>query len=120
MVQENEICQVWRHLDTGRSDRGNGFEGCCERACQQLGEAVVPEEGGPSDRLPRAAAEREPLRQLGQEGRSRHQVSSGAAESHSGQEALEGPRVLTGHEVCAGQAWAPSGETCSDQLPGPF
>lgn len=96
MVRENEICQGWRHLDTGMSDRGNGFEGCSEQACQPLGEAVVPELGGPSDRLPRGAAEQEPLKQLGWEGCWWHQISRGVVESYSGQQALEAHRGLTG------------------------
>lgn len=91
MARENEICQVWRRLDTGMSDQENGFEGSSEQARQLLGEAVVPEEGGPSDRLPSGAAEQE------WESHWWQPISHGALESCSGQQALEAHHGLTGH-----------------------
>lgn len=102
------------------ADQGNDFEGCSERACQQLGEAGVLEEGDHRERLPNGAADREPLRQLGQEGYPWHQASSGTVESHSGQQDPGAHPELTGYQLCGLQAWAPFGKVCSDQLPGPF
>lgn len=94
VVQENELCHLSGHLETGMADWGNDFEGCAEQARKQLGEAGVLEEGDLWNKLPRGVAEQELLRRLGQEGYPRHQGSSRAVESYS-EQGLEAHSPLT-------------------------